>query len=214
MRIRDRDRITRIRPGRERPARRGGTGRLDARMSYHHAGHTWTFDQGKILLDGYDINPLISEEDPEISTLLGVASGLTDYKKRVSGANNQPPGVPKFLALVNALLDKIMGRVKTIYDDKMYGVKWKLKDNELTINGVNVDSFLKMYRVRKTPKAFRFLKGLQAKVEMLIANPGQSQRNEKAARHLRKLRREIDAELSKYDPTMAGRLLSSGDRGS
>ena len=67
-------------------------------------------------------------------------------------------------------------------------------------------------RVRKTEKAYKFLKGLRTKIDSLLANPSGSLRNEKARLILVRLHRDIDKELAKEPPdAMAHRLLHSGD---
>lgn len=212
MRLRDRFRSIRFRSSKRGERERVTPATSDPIMSYHRDGHMWTFEEGHILVDGYDVNPVIAEEETTVSTLVGLASGLDDYKKRMELFPVKPPGTGKFMALADALLEKILGKVKKVYDDKIFGVTWKLTGNELLVNGVNVHAFLKLYRLRPTEKAQTFLKGLKAKVETLIVNPSGNFRNENAHVLLRQLKREIDEELEKDAPAaMARRLLPSGD---
>lgn len=214
MRIRDRIQRSRVRPARG-PRERPSAPPPDPFFTFQRFGQTWTFSGGKVMLDGYDINPMISEEEPTISTLIGLASGLGDYKKRVGSLRKKAHSTGKLLGMIDALLEKILGRVKKVYDEKMYGLSWTLKDNELIVNGVNVHSFLALYRVRKTRKAKKFLKGIKNKVDMLIANKAGSWRNEKVRRRILAIQREIDEELAQDAPTSnTRRLLRSGPSGS
>ena len=105
------------------------------------------------------------------------------------------------MAKVDALIERVLSRVKKIYDDKIFGLAWKLKGDDLIVNGVNVHAFLAMYQVRKTEKAYRFLMGLHHKIERLIANPSGHWRNERARASLLRLRHEIDQELHHPAPT-------------
>lgn len=210
MRIRDRIRRAGPEPVRGIPER-PTLARPDPRFTFRRGDQTWTYAGGKILLDGYDIHPLISEEEPTISTLVGLASGLGDYKNRVSGLRWRPYGAGKLVGLIDAFLEKILGRVKRVYDAKMYGLAWTLKNNELIINGINIQSFLALYRVRRTRKAKKFLQGLKKKVDMLIANHAGSWSNEKVRHKILAIQKEIDEELADDAPTSSpDRLLHPG----
>lgn len=204
MRIRDHDRIrrSRIRPS-ERVREHPTVTRADPSFTFHRGGQTWTYEDGRILLDGCEIAPMVSEEEPTVSTLIGLASGLGDYKVMVGGMRAKPVTAGKLVGLIDAFLEKILGKVKKVYDDKVYGLSWTLKNNELVINGVNIQSFLALYRVRKTNKARQFLKGLKGKIDMLVANAAGSWRNEKARRKILAIQREIDEELAHPAPNSA-----------
>ncbi len=192
MRIRDRFRDLRARrPGRAEEKRTATEVALDPVFSYERDGHRWTFEEGHILVDGQDVNPVISEEETTVSTLVGLVSGLDEYK-RVVCDSARAPAAGRLVALVDALIEKVLGKVKKVYDDKIFGISWTLKGDAVIVNGVNIHSFLALYRVRKTTKARRFLEGLRQKLDTLLANPAGSLRNEKARSILLKLEREID----------------------
>lgn len=209
-----RDRLRDIRIERKRGAtRKTQTATAQAIRGFKRHGQTWSYDDGHVFVDGYDVNELISDEDVTVSTLIGLASGIGDYKQMVQKRPQAVSGAPKFIALVDALLERILRRVKRVYDDKMFGMSWQFRDNELIVNNVNITSFLALYRVRKTDKARRFLQGLQQKIDTLIANPSGNMSNERARHALLSLKREIDDELEKDKTTaMVGRMLPSGDR--
>lgn len=211
MKIRDKLKGIRFRPpGRVEPQRAIQVS-LDPVFSYERDGHRWSFEEGRILVDGYDVGPVISEEETTVSTLIGLASGLDEYK-RIVEISPQAPRAGRLVALADALVEKILGKIKKVYDDKIFGVSWQLKGGDLIINGVNINSFLALYRVRKTEKARRFLKGLRGKIDTLLANPSGSLRNEKARLILLKLQRDIDEELDKESSAaLAHNLLHSGD---
>ncbi len=114
---------------------------LDAVFSFQRDGHRWSFEDGHILIDGHDVNPVISDEETTVSTLIGMASGLDDYKHVVEGSTRAGiSGAGKLVAMADALIEKVFGRVKKAYDDKIFGVTWKLKSGELIVNGINIQS--------------------------------------------------------------------------
>ena len=214
MRIRDRIRGSRVEPARG-PKGRPRPGKADPHFTHKQAGHTWSYGDGKIFIDGHDINPVISEEEPTISTLVGLASGLGGYKKKVGTMGRRGASAGKLMGLIDALLEKILGKVKRVYDQKMYGLSWTLKNNELIINGISVQSFLALYRVRRTRKAKKFLKGLKKRVDMLVSNQARSSSNEKVRHKILAIQKEIDEELAAEASTSdPHRLLHSGSAGS
>jgi hypothetical protein len=195
MRIRDR-----IRSGRVSPAGRTSGRRrvrpLDSKLSYRRGGQEWTYEGGRILLDTCDVQGLISDGNTPISSLIGIASGLSDYKKRVKASAKRPLGVTKFLGLVDALIEISMGKVKGRYDDKVTGLQWNFEDGELIINGVNVHQILLRFCELRTPPLRKFLEGLRTKVEMLLANHGGAVKNESARQTLLAIKRKMDRELA------------------
>jgi len=213
MKIRDRIKLTRF----GRATSTGATSKatpqaLNPVFAYERDGHRWTFEDGHILIDGYDVAPVINQEEPSISTLAGLASGLDEYKRHNERFAWKRPAIGKLLAVVDALIERILGRLKRIYDDKIFGVSWKLKGDDFIVNGVNVHAFLAMYRVRKTDKSHRFLVGLHHKIERLIANPSGNWRNERARTALLRLRHEINQELHHAPPSAFDQpLLHAGD---
>ncbi len=212
MRIRDRISSGLNRLGKIKPSNKLTEQAVDAVFSYERDGHRWTFEEGHILIDGYDVAPVINQEEPTIRTLVGMASGLDEYKRHNERLAHRRPGVGKLVAMADALIERVMGRVKKIYDDKIFGVKWKLKGGDLIVNGVNIHAFLALYQVRKTEKAYQYLVGLQGKIDKLIANPSGSWRNEKVRASLLQLRREIANELRHRPPAdHPGPLLHAGN---
>lgn len=214
MRIRDRLKDIRSRRA-GRPVTKPSRGLVapDPVFSYERDGHRWTFEEGRVLVDGEDVQPVISDDETTVGTLIGLVSGLDDYKQVVR-VSPRAASAGKLVSLMDALIEKVLGKVKKVYDEKIFGVAWKLQGDDLIVNGVNVHSFLALYRVRKTEKARRFLQGLRGKVDNLLANPSGSLRNEKARTILLGLKREINEELEKEsDAALAGRLLHSGDPG-
>lgn len=153
--------------GREPPS----TPFIDRDFSYYRNGSRWSFEDGKILLDGYDINQLISQPTTEISVWLGVAGGLDDYRKKILAAAREQDQFSRFEAVVEALLGKVLGRLKKVYDQKTTGLAWSIEKGQLILNGINVRSFLALYRVKKTEKAEKFLEGLKNKLVLLLESP-------------------------------------------
>lgn len=188
----------------------------DRDLTVYRDGLRWTFSEGKVCLNGHDVNRLINENPQDVSYWMGLAEGLYEYRKRVSAAVRQVDQFARFEAVIEALLGKILGRLKKVYDQKMSGLSWSLENGQLILNGINIRSFLALYRLRKTDKAKRFLKGLRGKLSVLLENRRESPDYERIRDLVEELHQEINEELSADSeaPHSSRRLLPERTRGS
>ena len=175
-----------IRPG-ERPA----LPRLDKDLTYYQEGIRWNFTNGRILLNGRDVNRLISEPATEVATWMGIASGLDEYRKKILSEAREQDQFTRFEAVINALLGKIFGRLKKVYDQKTSGLSWTIENGQLILNGINIREFLARYRLNRNDKAKKFLEGMKDKLLLLFDNPD----NEKIRGTIQDLHDELEATL-------------------
>ncbi len=212
MRTRDVD-STPIRGPLERPVGEPPSGLpgLDRDLTFYRDGLRWTFQAGRVCVDGHDLNRLINDNPENAGFFMGVAEGLNDYRKRVVASRLSEDQFAKFDAMIEALLGKLMGKLKKFYDQKMSGLSWTLQNGQLILNGINVRSFLALYRIRKTDKAKKFLRGLKNKLALLLENRRESPDYERVRETLREIFEEIDRELAGEEaPRASRRLLPSG----
>lgn len=144
---------------------------VDRDLSYYDEGMRWSFSGGRILLDGHDVNEMISGPNVDIRGWLGIAGGLDNYRKKILASVRQRDQLTRFEAVIEALLGKISGRVKRVYDQKTSGLNWSLEQGQLILNGMNIRSLLALYRLKKTDKARRFMQGVREKLGLLLNDP-------------------------------------------
>lgn len=181
----------------------------DRDLTVYRDGIRWSFSGGKILLDGQDVNRLVTHDSSDVGLWMGLAQGLDEYRKKISREASERDQFGKFQAVVEALLGKILGRLKKAYDQKMSGLSWTLENGQLILNGINIRSFLALYKLRKTDKAKRFLKGLRTQLAVLLENPDESPDYERIHKFVEELFQEINSELeaSESAPRSSRRLL-------
>lgn len=182
----------------------------DRNLTYYRDGLRWTFSSGRVCVDGMDVNRLINDNPENVGFFMGVAEALNDYRKRIVQSNREQDQFARFEAAVEALLTKLLGKLKKFYDQKMSGMSWTLQNGQLILNGINVRSFLALYRIRKTDKARKFLKGLRSKLAALMENRRESPDYERIRDVITDLHREIDAELMAEEAPRASRRLLAG----
>jgi hypothetical protein len=171
-------------------------------LTYYRDGIKWSFDGGQLLVDDLNVNRLINDNPDNVNFFMGIAEGLADYRKRVVAEARDSDQFAKFDAVMEALLGKILGKLKKFYDQKMSGVSWTLSDGQLVLNGINIRSFLALYRLRKTDKARKFLSGLRGRLADLLENRRESPDYERIRDFVTDLYQEVDRELG---PEMSAR---------
>ena len=175
---------------------------LDRDMTVYKDGVPWKFVNGRLSVGGSDLNQLLnlpfhpSQGEADLSLWFGLADGLYDYRKKVLKLLRNTDQLSKFSAMVDAMLGKISSRLQKVYDQKMSGMSWFVDQDQLILNGINIRSFLALYRIKKTDKAKKFLKGLKGRLAVLLENRQGSQDYERVRDVVEKFYDEIDRELS------------------
>ena len=200
--------LRRTEAGERRPSR-ARRQPLDRDFTFDRDGHQWTFKEGHVFVEEQDVNEVLNQSN-DIGLWLGVIGGLTDYKKFVLERTRSPSQVNGFCTIIDALLEKLMGKTKKFYDDKLFGLSWKLDRGELVINGININSFLALYERRKTEKAKSFLLGIRDKLQMILANRAGSPDYERIRNTVESLSEKIQEVLGEKSPASPRLLLRSG----
>ncbi len=165
---------------------------LDGDFTLRVDGETWQFQEGQVKLRGYALTDILKIENLEIGQWLALAGGLYEYRKQVGRISRKSHQYAWFEKVVENLLHQILKQLKKAYDQKMLGMEWSLETGrQLILNGINVRSFLALYRVRKTEKAKKYLRGLRARLEALLTSRGDGP----DAENMRELLEELHHEM-------------------
>lgn len=179
---------------------------------------TWGFQKGQIILNGENIEALINRSNHMPATFWsGLANDLISYrnyylylnlrkrKKKSARKGELDPedleaidDLNHLCAVVEAYLGKIMRILKKKYDETTDGLSFTLdQDNQLTLNGMNVTSFIAMAKAYPTRKALVFLRGIKNRLSIILSNKTGNLNYEKIREVTLKLFEEIDAELNR-----------------
>lgn len=132
------------------------------------SGEKWTFEENHIYLNGDDVNKIINESSDDITSLTGLSAGLDQYRQHVWSNNGK--SLAKYNGTVNALLEKILGRLGNVYYGLVGGIRYEYSDGDLWINDINVRAVLNLYRIRPTRKARCYLAGLKNKLGLILSS--------------------------------------------
>jgi len=103
---------------------------------------------------------------------------------------------------VNALQDKIHGRLGDIYDTLTGGVNFELQEGEFWINGVNVRKVINLFYQRPSENARRYLMTLRDKLGLILSRRRSSKRYDGVHKRVDLLFRDVNLALE-YIPADA-----------
>lgn len=160
---------------------------------------TFDFKGGRILLNKQDLSKFISENISHLgaSYWAQTARKLENYRQWAMRHVSDPEQLAVFAALVQAFLAKIGGRLKRKFDETIDGLSFHFEDDQLLLNGINVNAFIEMSRRNPSPKAKIFLKGLKNRMGIMLSNRLSNMNYEKMRGVVEELYNQIDEELSK-----------------
>ncbi len=180
---------------------------LDHRLSFSSApDEKWTFEENHVLFNGHDVNELINESGNDIRYLSGLSAGIDQYRKHVWERGGRSEG--KFNGTANALLEKILGKLGSIYDGLFMGLRFEYTGGEdFWINDVNLKAVLNLYRLRPTMEARCYLIGLRNKLGLIIGAQNGSARYDGVKQMAEELFGEISCALDSIAPDDMDRAL-------
>ena len=163
-----RDWQSKVRFGSKKPTEGATDLPLDHRLTFcPEKDEKWTFESEHIYFNDYDVNELINGNSNDIRCLCGLSSAIDQYRQFVWKKGGKSAG--KFNGIVNALLEKILGRLSSIYDGLFRGLRFEYTSGDFWINGVNIRTVLRLYMIKPTEKARRYLLGLKNKLGLILS---------------------------------------------
>ncbi len=170
----------------------------------------WSFrDDSRLFINDADVGELVGENGNDIGLLCGISQGLSVYKDHVWSRGGK--GLSKFNGVVTSLQGNILGRLSGIYDGITGGVRFEFSGDDFWLNNVNISSVLKLYRIKPTDKARRYLMGLRQKLGLILSGQQSSTRYDGIHARATLLFGEISAALE-YLPADAPLCLGDGAR--
>ncbi len=184
---------------------------LDKRLSYKPSpDEEWSFEEdGRVHVNGVDIEEMIEEERDDVKFLCGTSNGLDKYQHFVWSKGGR--GQADFNAKVRSLQDKVHGRLNTIYDDLTGGVRFELHDGEFWINNINVRKTIILFYHHPTEAARRYLMTLRDKLDLILSSRRTNKRYDGVQEYASALFKDINLALE-YIPADAPPRLVAHER--
>lgn len=186
----------------------------------------WGFSKGQIILNGRNVAQILTQAGQQPAAFWSkLANDLDAFRhyyirkhskkrrKKVGDSDTEEELDPTselghLSALVEAYIAKIMRILKKKYDETSDGLSYSLdEEGQLTINGINVTSFIEMARRYPSDKARLFLRGLKSRLSHILSNKSRNPNYEKIREITEALFKEIDQEIKRI--TEKERLLEN-----
>lgn len=149
---------------------------LDRQLTFEPGpGEKWTFDEDRgICVNDIGVKEMLASSGNDVGLLCGLSYGIYEHQRYVWSRGGKGHAV--FNAAANSLQGTILERLGTIYDGLTGGVHFECDGSDFWINNVNVDSVLRLYRLRPTEKARTYLFGLRDKLGLILSRQRSSTR--------------------------------------
>lgn len=185
---------------------------LDHQLTFTRgAAERWSFKEGRILLNGQDVEEMIDSSRNDVRFQSAVSEAVSEYQDFVwkRGCDSYD----KFLTRADSIQDKILFNMKRIYDEKTGGVRFGYGQGGFLLNNINIRAIIALYQIRPTEKARRFLCGLKAKLNLILANKNGSPNFDRINNVIRSLCNEVDDALNNTPPDAHYLPLDNGHSG-
>lgn len=152
--------------------RAGGQPPVDWRATYRPApGEEWCFEGGKVRLNGTDVLDLVIPAATEVSHCCQLIESLDAYRNWAF--ERRWFRFPRLAEAIEAAQGRLLRQLHRCYDDRVGGISltWD-ESGELLINRLPVHTVVGLYHQRPTPKARAFLRGLAAKLALILTRHG------------------------------------------
>lgn len=142
---------------------------LDHQLSFTpEKDEKWTFEEGRgVMLNDEQVKEILAENGNDVRTLCGLTQGLYEYQQYVWSKGGKER--EKFNGSVASLQDSILGRLGHLYDGLTAGVHFECEGADFWVNNVNIRSVLKLYMLKPTESARRYIEGLRDKLALILS---------------------------------------------
>lgn len=126
----------------------------------------YTFEEGRILLNGMDVLSMIDSEAMDIELLACLSGAIQEYRGAVW--ENYGTSFKKFNAQTQAILEKLLGKLNTAYEQVHGGLRIHLQGGRLWINDIDPKVVLALFLSNPTEERRRYLNGIFTKLGLIL----------------------------------------------
>jgi len=158
----------------------------------------YSFENGKILLNGADVAGMIDSPEPDIAFLVGLSAGIEEYRNTVwirYGTDKRD-----FNGQAQGLLEKLLGKLNHVYEETMGGIKVQLQGGKLWINDIDPKVVLALFLSNPTEDRRRYLESIQAKVGLILQGKAGKPHSNGVVQEAQRIFHQIDTALQNQAP--------------
>lgn len=132
----------------------------------------WRFEDGRVIFNGEDVETYVNGHGNDTRVLLGLTQGLHRYRHFVWERGGKTHAA--FNGSVEALQNKIVMRLGTLYDGITSGLHIEMANGRLWLNNIDVRKVITYYHLKPTQKVHRYLMGLRDKLGLILSRRSDS----------------------------------------
>lgn len=126
----------------------------------------YTFENGRICLNGVDVLSLIDDEKTEIGFWADLASAVDEYRRTVwsrYGSDRRD-----FNGQTQGLLDKLLNKLTHAYEEMTGGIRVQLFGERLWVNDIDPKVVLALFLSNPTEDRRSYLKSIRTKLALIL----------------------------------------------
>lgn len=127
----------------------------------------YTFEEGKILLNGYDVEDLVNKSGVEIRLWDSLISAVDAYRKHVwlqYGTDCRD-----FNGKAQAFLEKLLNKLTHAYDTMSGGLRVQILAGKLWINDIDPKVVLSLFLSNPSDERRRYLESIKTKLALILS---------------------------------------------
>ena len=153
----------------------------------------YTFEDGRLLLNGTDIGHVVEQEEVAVELLACLAGAVDEYRRKVWDLYGTE--FRDFNALTQGLLARISGKLSHSYEAMSAGLKIRYQKGRLWINDIDPKVVLSLFLSNPTRERRGYLKGLYAKLALILEGKAGSSLSNGVLQSVRRLFIQISKAL-------------------
>lgn len=153
----------------------------------------YTFEGGRLLLNGTDLGHLVGEEEVQIELLACLAGAIDEYRRKVW--DRYGTGFRDFNAATQGLLSLISGKLGQSYEALSAGLKIRYQNGRLWINDIDPKVVLSLFLSNPTRERRGYLQGLSSKLALILEGKAGSSFSDGVLQAVRRLFVQISKSL-------------------
>lgn len=163
----DKTRFSRIRLSDILRGRFSGSQEEPQNLSYRpNQQEHYTFEQGRLLLNGTDLEHLVEEEEVQVVLLACLAGAVDEYRHKVW--NLYGTDFRRFNEVTQGLLGRISEKLGQSYQAISVGLKIRHQNGRLWINDIDPKVVLTLFLSAPTKERRGYLQGVYSKLALIL----------------------------------------------
>lgn len=139
----------------------------DFRLIFRRSPHEeYTYEEGRIFINGMDVLSLIEGEKPDIELLVNLTGAIDEYRRYVWA--NHGTRLRDFNALTQGILEKSMNKLSFAYEEMTGGIRVAYNNGRLWINDIDPKVVLSLFLSHPTLERRQYLKSIQTKLALIL----------------------------------------------